>query len=35
MNRSSFDVEEVKKAISRYMEDIENNYNDIIESLSY
>lgn len=35
MGRGSSEVEEMRKAINRYMEDIENNYEDIIESLSY
>jgi hypothetical protein len=35
MNQESSKVEDMKKAIRRYIEDIESNYEDIIEELSY
>lgn len=35
MGKSGAEIEEVKKSITRYIEDIDCNYADIIESLSY
>jgi hypothetical protein len=35
MGKSSGEIEEVKKSIQRYICDIDSNYSDIIEALSY